>query len=316
MDDSSFVILLVGFEEIVREVLNEMRKKQNNIEKQLRRKTETITFENLKLKLLEKVGFFEEVKKDTDEMDIYIGNGEITVDGQPDDISKVQIKLYESENNISKSKWGHGFSRDFVDFIKRKLIENITSVLKRNGFVAEWKIDDKDFIVYAYEGVSGHSQVNDYDMLGEDDDTYSNVDNASINAKDLIQSTLFERQENVEDSLVEALTSPEWISFIERMTEDYEDVAEVEFKETTGNIAIYGMRKEAHDLHVKVKEFIDENSVKEETMKCGTINMRFIKMHKSDLPSTLEKKFEHQKVRIEMKGNYNYLLFHALSNAF
>lgn len=307
--------MLVGFDEIVREVQTELTKKQNDIEKQLRRKTETISFEALKLKLLEKIGFFEEVKKDTDEMDIYIGNGEITVDGQPDDISKVQIKLYESENNISKTKWGHGFSRDFVDFIKRKLIENITSVLTRNGIVAEWKIDDKDFIVYAYEGVSGRSPVNDYEMLGEDDDTYSNVDDASTNAKDLIQSALFERQENVEDSIVEALTSPEWISFIESMTEDYEDVAEVEFKETTGNIAIYGMRKDAHDLHVKVKEFIDENSVKEETMKCGTINLRFIKLHKSDFLSTLEKKFEHQKVRIEVKGNNYFVLFRAVSNA-
>ncbi|XP_053407686.1 protein mono-ADP-ribosyltransferase PARP14-like [Mercenaria mercenaria] len=303
-DSSGFVILLIGFNSPVKDLLTKLKGKHAEIEKRLNRKTETVWVDSLKLRLLDTIGFFQDLKREIEDTEVYIGDGEVTIEGQPDDISFVRVKLYDVDNQISITKWSHGFSNDCVDFVERKLLDKISTLLKSNNLTAVWKIDMRDIEVCAFEGLGASmSGENDYEVF--DEDHYSSPDDRSVgkNAKELLKSAITEMQETVQDSIIEVLTSPEWVSFLENMTETYEEDAEIEFKESLGKIVIYGMKKETDLMHKKMKDFLDENAIRSETIQSGTINVRFIQMHRKDFVERLEKKFEPQKVKIELQDD-------------
>lgn len=296
-NNQTFGIFLVGFHDSVKAEFEKLDSKYKEIGRRLQRVSETMKFDALKLRLLDTIGVLEEVRQQIEDIEIHVGDGEITIEGQPEDVSSVKVKIHEETSvKMSFATWKHGFSKECVEFVQRKLTDRISSSIKNKGIMAEWKIDVREVTVLVSDKSS------EITPAAIDDDLYHYANDAGTNAIHFLKSVILEKREKVTDEIIEALASPEWISFLENITETYEDDAEVEFKDSIEEILMYGMKKEVQEIHKNVKDFIEENSIKEDKMTCGTINVRFIKMHRNDLIGTLENKFEHLKVKIALQG--------------
>ncbi|XP_060577859.1 protein mono-ADP-ribosyltransferase PARP14-like [Ruditapes philippinarum] len=293
IDSAAFKIIFIGFSDPVQDKLRQLKEKHTEIEKRLSRRTETIdNLDNLKLKLLEKIGVFEDLKHEREDIKIDIGDGELRIEGQPEDITVVRLKWHDMGNRISRKQWNHGFSKECVFFVNNVLTCKIQSLLEGNNIIAVWKMDAKVFSLYAYEV---DEKEMDYEVFDEDEMSSQ----VCKKAEELLKSAVIEMKEPVEDSIIEVLTSPEWVSFSEHITETFENSAELEAKDS--ELLIHGMRKETHEVHTRVKDFLDENAILSDTLKTGTVNIRFIREHRQDFVSRLEKRLDKHKVKIELK---------------
>ena len=288
-------MLIIGFNDPVKEVIGKLEVKHAAVEKQLRRRTETFrNYNDLQLKLLKTVGVFEGFKQNQPDIVINIVNDELSVEGQPEDITKVQLELYELENQISHRHWSHQFSRECVYFVNNVLTNQICSLLEKKSIPAVWKMDDNAFDVYAFE-----EKANDYEAIGEDFSSSQVIQKA----EQILKSAVVEMKEPVQDSIIEVLTSAEWISFSENITETFETAAELEVKDSR-EILVHGMKKEAEEVHTSMKDFLDKNAIISDTLTTGTVNIRFIRTHREDFVKRVETKLEQNKVKIELRGNH------------
>lgn len=302
-NNETFGIFLVGFHDSVKAEYEKLDSKYKEIGRRLKRVSKTMKFDALKVQLLDTSGVFAEIRQEMEDIKIDVGDDEVTIDGQPEDITSIKIKMHEETAKMSCENWKHGFSKECVEFVQRKLTGKISSSLKNKGITAEWKIDVREVTILVSD--KSREITPEEDVYAEIDDDlycYANVNDIGTKAIHFLKSVILEKREKVTVDVVEVLTSPEWSSFLEHITETYEHDAEVEFMDTIEEILIYGMKKEVQEIHKKVKDFIEENSIKEDKITCGTINVKFIKMHRNDLIAMLERKFEHLKVKISLKG--------------
>ncbi|XP_053406900.1 protein mono-ADP-ribosyltransferase PARP14-like isoform X2 [Mercenaria mercenaria] len=288
VDDSNFVILLTGLRNTVEQLLQKLEAKETEIEKRLGRQTENIVFDAPRLRLLRSTGVFEEVKLEMKDIQLHIGEGEVAIEGQSEDINVVKLKLYEVSHKIVQNKFRHGFSKECVNFIQRNLMDKLASILKNRCSTIEWKIDMRNVNVYAFEQFEDAVSADNHGVLSEHSYAYLEDEDVGTNPEDILKSAVVEIQENVQDSSV----SRDIETFLAEMEQTYGKNAEIQFNESSGKLNIYGMKKEVMIVQSKVKDFLEGNSVTEKIIETGFMEVSFIKRHREDLVSRLEKKYE------------------------
>lgn len=298
LNQELFSVHLVGFKDAVELHRVKLVSKQEEVRKRLRIQSKSAKTDPLKARLLESIGVFRESVPE--DLKVHVSGGEITVTGQPADVNAILERVYATLDRFDTCTLQHGFSPEFVFFIKTKLTMKLSRILKNSGYEVEWDILEKEvhFCIYAKTLDA---------MACDEDDVYAQIDETRFEHKDkvksLFQCSLYEVKEVVEKEAVEVLQSQVWLSKLEHITEKFETSAEVEYKQFEKQLVVYGLEKEAKEVHKMVLEFLDEHVMKQDSLRANEIKVRFIHTFRKDSLQEIEQKLASCKVNLWPEGD-------------
>ncbi|KAL4232400.1 hypothetical protein ACF0H5_009968 [Mactra antiquata] len=281
--DTSYTMKMVGLESCVRETFETLQSKHKEIRKRLNRKRETFDKNPLELQLLKDLKFFDDAKNDFEDLVVEFTDDSVTVEGQPDDIKSVHVKLMEVSVDIKQGQWKHGWSTYCVQFIKANLTTRISKVFQDSGIKIALDFDDRYVVYYIFNKHKETEDINDM-----------------VSKK--MEDQIIEKTVTCDKNNTQIFESTEWDEFMENMTEKYETSADLEV--LLDKVIIYGMRVSVNDLRKSVDEFVKDNSVFSQRIDFSAVAQKFIDKHMPNYLNDMKQKYAANKLTINRKADY------------
>ena len=230
-----------------------------------------------KIQILETQGTFDEVCTKFSDMQIRVKGNDVIVEGDPGDLNKAFVKIFEAYESIEPGKYKHYKSTEFVDFVNSKAIKkHVQDNLNRKKFKGKWEINSSDIVVFSAEG---------------SDDPHSLC-------KEIL-NLVNEERIHVDKNVLHIFDAKDWKTFKDTVKRTYKDKVDIALTETP-EVIILGIQ-DIKDVVKDVKSWIDDRTIKERFVKCDPVNIEFIcKCWKQDDFSDIEK--NGVKLRVKKDG--------------
>lgn len=283
-EDDWRVIQIVGITGHVDDIYKGISEKKSELEKQLHRTTVQLFLPWLLIKLMENQGTFEKLQRE--DFKISHDKGTIYMEGLPEDITAAKLSILETQGKTEKISFCHNLSTECVSFVSER--PEIHAVMAQDfhqgNIEAEWTIHQANVEAYAFR----LEEISDY--------TYASISNMEQQFKSIFYNNVTERTVKLSpaDSCL-LRESKEWEILQEELTETHDTYADWQVED---DIHVYGQKKNVDIIVSCIEDFLTDFSIRKVSLRKGTIEVKFIRSHMSNLVQELESKLKKHEVSI------------------
>ena len=277
-------VYLYGMKTQVEGADNRLNHVMLDLDRQVRRKSETVAFKSpARVKLLQSMGIFEEIEGTFSDLTIAPEKSQVRIDGVPEDITKATLEIHEANNDILTEKIPHDFSNELVRFVNQierenKVLQTFQEELKDNNIIAEIEITMKDCKIFVPPG-KHCSEV-----------------------KDKLFDLVCEEEIQLEKESMDVLDEQIWDDLNEDLTERYEDTVDISVNEVDKVVSIVGLKGNVQTAKDQVQRFFEENTITSESIPMDPFTQKFTKTYNRDKVTELGTKLSEHKVSIQLRG--------------
>lgn len=252
-DANKQCVKFISHPRILKELLLQADKQIGELQRVARRKSEMRCIDSVdKIRILESQGTFEEICRQFSDMLIHVKGNEVTVEGNPEDLCKAFMNIFEECDSVQPGKYKHYRSQEFVSFISSKTIKKLVQDnLNRKQFKGRWEVNSSEIVVFSAEGSADPNSL----------------------CKEIL-NLVSEERIPITEGLVSILESKDWKTFrdgLKRTCKDKFDIVTTK----TPEVIVLGMQ-EIKNIVKEVKSWIDDRTVKEKFLKCDPLTIEFM----------------------------------------
>ena len=277
-------IYMLGMKADVEEASNRLNHVMVDIDRQVRRKSETVPIKPpARVKLLQSMGTFEKIEGQFTDLTIAPEKFQVRIEGVPEDIIKATLDIHEANNDIVSDKVVHNFSDQLVRFVNQderenKALQKFQEALNDDDIVGEVEITMKDCKIFVPPGCHC-SAVRDklFDLICEE----------------IVQ---------LEKESMDVLEEQIWDDLNEDLTERYEESIDISVNRRDQIVRIVGLKEFVQTAKDQVNRFFEENTVKSEVIPMDQFSQKFTKKYNMDRVADIGEKLSEHKVEIYIRG--------------
>lgn len=245
-------IKFISHPKVLRDLQPQIDQQIAELQRVARRKSEMKRINSVdKIKILETQGTFEEICNKFSDMVIQVKGNDVTVEGNPADISSAFVQIFEECESIQPGKFKHYKSQEFVNFVNSKSTKKfIQDNLDKKQFKGRWEVNSSEIVVFVTDGADP-----------------SNICKEIVNL-------VSEKRIPIALDLIDIVKSRDWKTFtngIKTKSKDKIDIVTTDKPE----VIILGIQ-EIKGIVKDVTSWIDDRTVKESFIKCDPLNIEFV----------------------------------------
>ncbi|KAL4240940.1 Poly (ADP-ribose) polymerase [Mactra antiquata] len=246
-------IKFVGFKSNVKNASQVLSDKIEVLSREARRKTETRKVKSVeKLTVLQIQGTFDDLSKKYGDMKISVDGNNVTVEGDPADISNAFIEMYTECDKVSPVAYEHSKTREWVSFARKDTTsKHIQKKLDQKQIKGSWEVTGTCLNIYVPK------------------------DSKSDGIKDAILGAVLEESIPVDKSSTDLLNSEVWGDFLKDNRRKFRDKVDV-FTKKLQAVIIVGTDDVVPHISKLIKEFLDSKAAKTVTVQCDPVVLEFI----------------------------------------
>ncbi|KAK3600831.1 hypothetical protein CHS0354_014191, partial [Potamilus streckersoni] len=277
IEQDKYSITLVGprgiMENLKESVLDTIVMVIAEINHERQRIKETKQMQTYAILLLEESHFKQDIKKMYPglQFDLNLKEKSVTFVGQADIVQKAVVQMHgKLQSFVSRSLQ---MSKPAIDLLfGKEITEYIKQKMKSQKVIGVWDVVCKEEVrMFAWDEREVQKAIQ------------------------LVMDCLVEQEIPLDDAMAENVKGQQWLQLVEKIQEKHKQKVAIETSKRS--ILVVAKDDIFQDIFSKIKDYIEEHSVKEFVLALNLVKMKFIKRYKMEDIKALEEKFKRSHVK-------------------